>query len=43
MAEQVEAALAVLDEDGTDLAAHPAVFESINEAILAELDQLEGL
>jgi len=42
MTEQVEAALEALDQQAIDLAEHPAVFEAINDAILAELDQLEG-
>ncbi|HEX9344085.1 MAG TPA: hypothetical protein VF995_10790 [Actinomycetota bacterium] len=43
MTEQVEAALAALDQHEADLAEHPAIFEAVNDAILAELDQLEGL
>lgn len=43
MTEQVEAALAALDRDETELAQHPAIFEAVNERILAELEQLEGL
>jgi hypothetical protein len=42
MTQQVEAALAALDRQETDLAEHPAVFEAINDALLAELEQLEG-
>ena len=39
--ERVEAALAALDE--TDLGSHPEAFEATNRALLAELEQLEGL
>jgi len=41
ISERVEAALAALDE--TDLARHPEVFEAANQALLRELEQLEGL
>ena len=37
---EVEAALAGLDE--TDPAAHAAVFEAVNAAILAQLQRLEA-
>jgi hypothetical protein len=41
LAERVEAALGSLDE--VDVARHPEAFEAINGALLAELEQLEGL
>jgi hypothetical protein len=41
LAERVEAALSALDETG--LGRHPEVFEAANRALLAELEQLEGL
>jgi len=41
LAERVEAALGSLDE--VDLARHPEAFEATNRALLAELEQLEGL
>jgi hypothetical protein len=41
LSEPVEAALAALDD--TDLARHPEAFESVNRALLHELEQLEGL
>jgi hypothetical protein len=40
-AAEIEAALAGLDE--TDLAAHADAFETVNDAILAELQRLEAL
>jgi hypothetical protein len=40
-AAEVEAALAGLDD--TDLAAHADAFETVNNAILAELQRLEAL
>ena len=41
LSERVESALAELD--GTDPARHPEVLETVNRALLAELEQLEDL